>query len=476
MTDRAPLLPFGSRRRRVAATLALAIASASLLATSASPSPPPTIVDSATGEITLTKDAPMASVPMHVRLGGPPPFSAQLSVSLERIDPQTGPAPLVMRVVDGSGEVISSGIDALIDLARETRLPACPESGPCEADYTLIALLADPDAGPITITWDADAGSRFANDKAPAGATISLEADAPIPVAADELRFASASVANLSLDAASPFLRRSFRVAMPATDPSRPLASGLVLMAPWRGDAQVVYLPPIAIDASVDGHSVLAQGRATSQSATFLPLTCKPACEQTYDLDLSWTGGDPAIGASTDLQLFAWALPATPDAEVSVTAAGSAQVGDRSASIRAPLHITRTIPAGGRIQDVLTATLDLSDAERGRPFHGYARLWMDATAPGAHGEEGRLEFSLGGGPNILADPGGPMRYASALIPLECVSGRCDVPIDVMVLPEGIHLPADVDLPLEIEFVTQEGTAIPPGATIDYAIAPKFPTP
>jgi hypothetical protein len=475
MTDRSPLLPLGSRRRRLVAALSVVIASASLLATSASPSPPPTIVDSATGDIILTPDAPMASVAMHVRLGGPPPLSAQLSVSLERIEPQTGPGPLVMRVVDGTGQVVSTEVDAPIGGAREARLPTCPETGPCAADYTLIALLADPEAGPVTVTWDADAGGRYANDKAPAGATITLDVDPPVPVVADDMRFASASVDDLSLGAASPYLRRSFRAAMPATDPSRPLASGMVLVAPWQGDAQVVYQPPIAIDASVDGQSVLAQGRPTSQISTLLPLSCKPACERTYDLDLSWTGGDPAIGASTDLQLFAWAIPEEPGEELSVTATGSAEVGDRSASLRAPLHITRTIEPQGRIQDVLTATLDLTGAEPGRPFQGYARLWLDGSAPGARGNEGRVEFSLGDGPNIHADPGAPMRYASALIPLSCASGRCDVPIDVLVLPEGIHLPADVDLPLEIELITEEGTGIPPGATIDYTIAPRFPS-
>ena len=84
MTDRDSLLPRGSARRRVAALLALVVASGSVLATSASPSPPPTLVDTATGELTLTKDAPMASVAVHVTLGGPPPPAALLNVSFQQ--------------------------------------------------------------------------------------------------------------------------------------------------------------------------------------------------------------------------------------------------------------------------------------------------------------------------------------------------------------------------------------------------------
>ena len=60
--------------------------------------------------------------------------------------------------------MVSSEVDAPIGGAHEVRLPTCPEVGPCEADYTLIALLADPEAGRLTINWDADAGSRFAED------------------------------------------------------------------------------------------------------------------------------------------------------------------------------------------------------------------------------------------------------------------------------------------------------------------------
>jgi hypothetical protein len=270
-------------------------------------------------------------------------------------------------------------------------------------------------------------------------------------------------------------VERSFDVAMPATDPSRPLASGLLLLAETEGQAQVVYLPPVLVDASFDGQSVLAGGRPTSQLAALLALSCRPACERTYDLDVTWTGGDPATGASTDLELYAWAVPETPDEQLAVTATGSAEVGDRSASIRAPLHLTRTIEPGGRIQDVLTATLDLTGADPGRQFHGFARIWLDGIAPGTTGDEGRVEYSVADGPNIHADPGAPMRFASALVPVECAAGRCDVPFDVLVLPEGLHLPADVDLALEIEFITREGTGTPPGATIDYTIAPKFPS-
>ena len=476
MTDRAPLLPFGSRRRRAGALLALAVASASLLATSASPSPPPTIVDEATGDITLTKDAPMASVPLHVRLGGPAPFLAQLSVSFAATGREPGITPIVTRVVDGEGSIVAPNADQPVGGISEARLPECPKAGPCEADYTVVAVLADPAAAPVTVTWTANVGSRFAQDKAPPDATISVAGDPPEPVAADAMRFASASADDLGMGAADPFRRRSFRFAMPGSDPSRPLASGILLLARTDGEAQVVYLPPVLVDASVDGDSVLAGARPSGQATILLPLSCRPACERTYDLDLTWTGGDPAIGASTDLQLFGWVIPDAADEELAITEAGSGEVGDRSATIRAPLHLTRTIESGGRIQDILTATLDLAGAEPGLQFHGYARLWLDATAPGTTGDEGRVEFSLGDGPNIHAEPGTPMRYASALVPVDCRAGRCDVPIDVLILPEGIRLPADVDLPLEIEFITPEGSGIPPGATIDYAIAPKFPTP
>ena len=123
---------------------------------------------------------------------------------------------------------------------------------------------------------------------------------------------------------------------------------------------------------------------------------------------------------------------------------------------------------------MLTATLDLSAAAPNAVFKGYARLRLDGSAPGTSGEEGRLEYSLGAGPNLHAEPGAPMRAVSPVIPIECVATACDVPIDVFVLPEGIHLPADVDLPLEIEFTTLDGGSIPDGATIDYRFAPNVP--
>ena len=135
------------------------------------------------------------------------------------------------RVLDGTGAVIEPYGGVAIGNVSDASLPRCPKVGPCEADYTLVAVLADPGAGPVTLTWTAQAGSRFPEDKAPPDATLTIAADEPLPVAADTMRFASAEAGSLSLGAAQPYVERSFTVTMPATEPSRALVSGLVLVA-----------------------------------------------------------------------------------------------------------------------------------------------------------------------------------------------------------------------------------------------------
>jgi hypothetical protein len=464
--------PHRTMRPRLAGVLALVVASASLLATSPSPTPPPGIVGTATGQIELTAEAPVATTEMTVVTTGPAPSRTVFSLGFRVLKPERGPFPIVARVMDAEGTILGYETQSPMLGVTDTTVPPCGAGERCEAHYRIVALLTDPEGGPVTIEWTGSAGSHFADGVVPAGASVAVEADEPVLVAGDDMRWASTALETVPVGFDQPFALRSFRVAMPAVDPALPMASGLVVEARVRGERQVVYLPPVAVRVYADGELVADLARNSTGGDLAFGLSCRPACERTYDLELTWSGGDPALGAETDVRVLAWAIPESADEQLEVAAAGSEAITQDLARVRASAPLVREVAARGRIQDIVTARLALP-ATTGGAFDGFARVTLRGTAPGAAGDEGRIEYRVGEGPTLQAAPGAAMLSVSELVPVTCRAGdSCPVPFDVLVLSPD--RPLTFELELEVEFIARDGTdGVPAEASVLFDLEPKF---
>ena len=324
---------------------------------------------------------------------------------------------MVTRVLDGTGAMIEPYGGVAIGNVSEASLPRCPRSA--RARPTTPWSRSWPDLGCWAGDHDLDrpGGQPVPGvDKAPPDATLTIDADEPVPVAADTMRFASAEAGSLSLGAAQPYVERSFTVTMPATEP---VASPRLGSRPRRSDRGRVAsrIPAAGPRGRRRGRRVGRRAGNLDRPAHHLPADgCESACEATYDVGTHVDRRRPErIGATTR-------PPAArvDDADGCHRAvdghAGWVHASGRHGGVDpAPLHLRQTIEERGRIQEVLTATLDLGGRAE-RRVQGLRSAPPRRQRAGTSGEEGRLEYSLGAGPNLHAEPGAPMRAVSPVHP------------------------------------------------------------
>ncbi len=205
---------------------------------------------------------------------------------------------------------------------------------------------------------------------------------------------------------------------------------------------------------------------------TFLGLSCQPACERTFDVELLWMGGNPVIPAPMDVQVLAWAIAADAADPLTLISGDRLDVTTELPRLTAGTEVARHLEGGERILEILTATLDLGTVpDRGR-FEGFARVTLTGVAPGEAGDGSRVEFGVGE-TSIHADAGAPMVSTSEFVPVSCMSGRsCDVAIRVHVHPERTTASRDVAFRLDAEFLSADGDAMPEGATVKLDLAPR----
>ncbi len=174
----------------------------------------------------------------------------------------------------------------------------------------------------------------------------------------------------------------------------------------------------------------------------------------------------------------AWAVPEDQGIEPEIRSAGTVDVTPETPRLTAATHIARRIGVEERVNEILTATLDVGQRDADTRFEGLARVTLSGTAPGAVGSGTTVSYSVGVDPfarqNAEAAGGSPMLATSAIAPFSCVGRqRCELSFEVFLNPRGADAPLDFDVHLEVEVIALDGTVVPDGTAVDLELAPRY---
>jgi hypothetical protein len=471
------------RRRRIAGLLAITVAAAASAATSPPPLPSPAVSRDSSGEISLTAEAPVASVIVTVSAnatlrGAGGRTSVTVSGAAQPL-PSGAQAPVIAwfrDLDDGAPDApirpSPNGLTAYVMLD-------CVEPGDCERQYRITAALVDPNVEATTFTWQVHAETRLGSGAsgaseppAPTGSRLEIRADSVDPVDPATVAGMSTPAETVELGPDAPVAIRDLIVSLTNGGGHPDLAGGAVLSTVIEA-IENVYQPPIVarlVDSERHGGGL--DDRPVSGDMLFADCPIEEPCERRVRLELLWQGGDLEGEASASWSVNAWtAVASGPAPAVSVEQTRAVTVDAGTPRIAASATGSVDVAAGRQAYRRVTVALDQTAVDQqASPYRAWVVLRLHATADERSAGAIRVGFQPGIS-SIDVQPGATLDLVSPAVPLTC-GGRsdCSTALDFgTTIQDGRGA---IDWEIDAEVIYTEPIEPPPGATVALEVTER----